>query len=147
MLKDSGSLIANLMVRRLRGPMTTMNVSAEDLLAAMGRVLEVCKRLTPTDLSELLTLRFKSGRALTSFLDGVDERCATLRRGTAPQAERCVALQLRVATLRNRVSAHITRWNPAAIAADIQAYKDAVHLLQREMRVLISEAEGLPRPG
>lgn len=124
--------------------MTTTNVSAQDLLAAMGRVLEVVKRLTSTDLAELLALRFKSGRALTIFLDGVDQRCATLRHGTPAQAQRCVGLQAKVATLRSRVSTHIAKWNPAAIAEDVQGYKHAVEHLQREMRIVISEAEGLP---
>lgn len=59
--------------------MSTLDDATSSLVTAMDLVLNAMKRMTPSDLTELLSVRLKSKIALAAFLKALEERCATLR--------------------------------------------------------------------
>ena len=124
--------------------MSTIDVAARDLLTAMDLVLEAMKHMTASNLADLLSTRFKSRVTLGTFLKALEERCAALRNGSGAEVAMCKSLDHKVAALGPMLHAHISKWNPTAISADVNGYKDAVGYMQRDIRSIITHAQQLP---
>lgn len=125
--------------------MSTLDAAARDLVSAMDTVLDAMKRMTASNLAELLSTRFKSRVTLGAFLKALDERCSALRGGTEAEAALCRSIDQKVAAVGPMVHDHITKWNPATISADIDGYKSAVGHMQRDILSIIAQAQRLPR--
>jgi len=79
--------------------MSTIDVAARDLLAAMDLVLDAMKLMTASNLADLLSTRFKSRVTLGAFLKALEERCAALRNGSGAERAMCKSLDDKVAAL------------------------------------------------
>lgn len=115
--------------------MPIADASAQELLEALDHINVLLACTTPAAIGQLATMRFRVMRALISFLAKLDERCSRLR-SSASEHERALArtIEQEVFQLRSLVNAHVSRWTPNAIKADLASYKTASDQLQHAMR-------------
>lgn len=118
--------------------MPTSEPAFQDLLEALDSITALLARFTPKDLGQLASLRVRVMRSLTSFLKLQDERCGQLLLSSSTE-NKATARQIKkeMSDLRSLISAHVMRWSPDAIKADLACYKEASNHLQRNIRNIL----------